>query len=82
MPTQSSQAQRANSTSDRPFVQSRDIFEPFSQMPRSPAGPVSACKPYREFIEEQLSRGRNVKAIWQDLVTELQTTVIPATTKR
>ncbi len=33
------------------------------------AGRVSACKPYRELIEEQLSRGRNAKAIWQDLVT-------------
>jgi len=39
-------------------------------MPSSPAGRVSACKPYRDLIEEQLSRGRNAKAIWQDLVTD------------
>ena len=35
---------------------------------RSPA--ASACEPYREVIEEGLGRGRNAKAIWQDLVTE------------
>ena len=33
---------------------------------RSPSG--SACEPYRELIELGLSRGRNGKAIWQDLV--------------
>src|SRR6516165_4654178 len=47
-----------------------DFVGPFSQMPSSPAGRVSTCKPYRELIEEQLSRGRNAKAIWQDLVTD------------
>ena len=35
---------------------------------RSPT--ASACGPYRPIIEEALSRGRNAKAIWQDLVTE------------
>jgi transposase len=35
---------------------------------RSPA--ASACEPYREIIEDGLGRGRNAKAIWQDLVTE------------
>jgi transposase len=29
---------------------------------------ASACEPYRETIEVGLSRGRNAKAIWQDLV--------------
>ena len=29
---------------------------------------ASACEPYRELIEVGLSRGRNAKAIWQDLV--------------
>jgi transposase len=29
---------------------------------------ASACEPYREVIEIGLSRGRNAKAIWQDLV--------------
>ena len=47
-----------------------DFVGPFSHMPSSPAGRVSTCKPYRELIEEQLSRGRNAKAIWQDLVTD------------
>src|SRR6516164_926836 len=47
-----------------------DFVGPLSQMPSSTAGRVSTCKPYRELIEEQLSRGRNAKAIWQDLVTD------------
>lgn len=29
---------------------------------------ASACEPYREAIELGVSRGRNAKAIWQDLV--------------
>ena len=33
---------------------------------RSPS--ASACEPHREAIEWGLSRGRNAKAIWQDLV--------------
>src|ERR1700757_219784 len=48
-----------------------DFLGLLSQPPSSPvAGRVSACEPYRDFIEEQLSRGRNAKAIWQDLVTD------------
>jgi transposase len=47
-----------------------DFVGLLSQMPSAPAGRVSACKPYRDLIEEQLSRGRNAKAIWQDLVTD------------
>ena len=31
---------------------------------------VSASEPYRELIEEALLRGRNAKAIWQDLVDD------------
>src|ERR1039457_6416487 len=30
----------------------------------------SACEPYREAIELGISRGRNARAIWQDLVSE------------
>ncbi|MGA8736206.1 MAG: IS21 family transposase, partial [Terriglobales bacterium] len=30
----------------------------------------SACEPYREVIDLGLSRGRNARAIWQDLVSE------------
>src|SRR6185437_11543011 len=29
---------------------------------------ASVCEPYRQVIELGLSRGRNAKAIWQDLV--------------
>ena len=29
---------------------------------------ASACAPYRELIDEALGRGRNARAIWQDLV--------------
>ncbi|MGA2329995.1 MAG: hypothetical protein ABSH05_27445 [Bryobacteraceae bacterium] len=35
---------------------------------RSPA--ASACEPYREVIEFWLGKGRNAKAIWQDLVDD------------
>jgi hypothetical protein len=31
---------------------------------------ASACEPYREAIKLGLSRGRNARAIWQDLVSE------------
>jgi transposase len=30
----------------------------------------SKCIPYRDFIEESLRNGRNIKAIWQDLVDD------------
>jgi hypothetical protein len=30
----------------------------------------STCEDYRELIEQRLARGRNGKAIWQDLVSE------------
>jgi transposase len=35
---------------------------------RAPA--ASACEPFRELIAEALSRGRNARAIWQDLVDD------------
>ena len=31
---------------------------------------TSACEQYRELIEQGLRRGRNGKAIWQDLVSD------------
>jgi transposase len=40
------------------------VPEPEPSRSRSP----SACEQYRELIEVGLSRGRNAKAIWQDLV--------------
>ena len=46
----------------------------FSQNQGPAAGPserpASACEPYRELIEQGLGRGRNGKAIWQDLVSD------------
>jgi len=40
------------------------------QPTRSPSS--SACEPFRDAIELGLSRGRNAKAIWQDLVDTYQ----------
>ncbi|HEX2714587.1 MAG TPA: IS21 family transposase [Candidatus Acidoferrales bacterium] len=37
--------------------------------PSRPDRSTSACEPYRELIEQALSRGRNAMAIWQDLVS-------------
>jgi hypothetical protein len=31
---------------------------------------ASVCEPYRDFIELSLSKGRNAKAIYQDLVDD------------
>ena len=38
--------------------------------PAGRAPGASACEPFREVITEALSRGRNAKAIWQDLVDD------------
>ena len=49
-----------------------DFVGPFSEKqgsPRDPRSP-SSCEPYRELIEQGLARGRNGKAIWQDLVSD------------
>ena len=40
-----------------------DAFPDPGERPRVP----SQCEPYRSLIEEALSRGRNAKAIWQEL---------------
>ena len=47
---------------------------------RAPA--ASACEPYREVIEEAVSRGRNATAIWQDLVADHGFTAGYASVKR
>ena len=39
-------------------------------MPQQEAGILIEPPPSLDLIEEQLSRGRNAKAIWQDLVTD------------
>ena len=38
--------------------------------PRARPRRLSGCEPYRDLIEDALARGRIVKAIWQDLVTQ------------
>src|SRR6202049_1799397 len=43
-----------------------DFIAPFSPKPAI----QSTCEDYRELIEQGLDRGRNGKAIWQDLVSE------------
>lgn len=50
--------------------------------PRGRAGAASACEPFRELIEAALARGRNAKAIWQDLVDEQGFTGRYASVKR
>ena len=41
-------------------------------LPATPGKPStpSACEPFGDIIEEALSRGRNAKAIWQDMVDD------------
>ena len=51
-----------------------DLAAPFAES-SGPPGDISppsasACEPYRELIEQGLARGRNAKAIWQDLVSD------------
>ncbi len=63
-----------------------DLAAPFSENHRPPgdASPssASACEPYRELIEQGLARGRNAKAIWQDLVSDQSFTGSYQTVKR
>ena len=58
----------------KPATVTADLAAPFSENQGSPGDPstssASTCEAYRELIEQGLSRGRNAKAIWQDLVTD------------
>jgi transposase len=51
-----------------------DFIAPFSEKQSAPSDPsppsASVCEAYRELIEQGLARGRNGKAIWQDLVSD------------
>src|ERR1700680_2398597 len=50
-----------------------DFIAPFSEKQGAPSAPsppsASVCEAYRDLIEQGLARGRNGKAIWQDLVS-------------
>ena len=47
-----------------------DFFAPFSQKQGVSPPSASVCEEYRGLIEQGLARGRNGKAIWQDLVSD------------
>ena len=47
-----------------------DFSLPISPSTGNPDRATSACEPYRELIDQGLRRGRNGKAIWQDLVSD------------
>jgi transposase len=44
--------------------------DPTPPAPPGRAPSASACEPYRELVAEALGRGRNARAIWQDLVDD------------
>ena len=52
--------------------------------PRQPgvSPTASACEPYREFVVAALEKGRNAKAIWQDLTDDHGFTAAYASVKR
>src|SRR6185503_20211058 len=66
-----------DSDPSKPAIQVTTDFcctKPAIEVTTAPKSPnnrsVSACEPYREFIEEGLKVGRNAMAIWQDLVSQ------------
>src|SRR5215469_3456646 len=58
----------------KPAIVTPDFIARFSQKRSAPSSPSppspSICEEYRKLIEEGLARGRNGKAIWQDLVAD------------
>jgi transposase len=58
----------ATQTSTSPDSKPANEASPDSAPCRSPT--ASACEPHRDFIELSLSKGRNAKAIYQDLVDD------------
>src|SRR5690349_18582788 len=55
----------------KPAIQvTPDFIAPFSQKQGVSLPSASVCEEYRELIEQGLARGRNGKAIWQDLVSD------------
>lgn len=63
--SESSAAKPANEVTTDSGGQSPEKPQP---QPSNASPSASACEPYRETIELELSRGRNATAIWQDLV--------------
>jgi len=58
----------------KPATVTPDLAAPFSENQGSSGdtapSSASTCEPYRELIDQGLCRGRNGKAIWQDLVSD------------
>ena len=55
----------------RPPAKPANEVSPDSAAPPAPHLPTaSQCEPFLEFIEQSLGKGRNAKAIWQDLVDD------------
>jgi hypothetical protein len=56
--------------SPKPATRTEVSTAPPRPTPPGRAPSASACEPYRELIAEALDRGRNARAIWQDLVDD------------
>src|SRR5208282_1443455 len=54
----------------KPAIEVTTDFGQPNRPPSTQDRAISACEPYRELIEQGLSRGRNAMAIWQDLVSD------------
>ena len=54
----------------KPAIPEQVSTDPGRPSPPGRAPSASACEPYRELIVEALGRGRNARAIWQDLVDD------------
>jgi transposase len=74
--TDSSEAKPANKVTTGPADSkpanevTTDFGQPISPPTGHPQRATSACEPYRELIQQGLSRDRNAMAIWQDLVSD------------
>ena len=54
----------------KPAIVTPDFIAPFLQKQGISPPSASVCEEYRELIEQGLARGRNGKAIWQDLLSD------------
>src|SRR5207247_2360437 len=59
-----------DSRAPKPATTGTVSTDPRPPFPPGRAPSASACEPYRELIAEALDRGRNARAIWQDLVDD------------